>query len=75
MRHCARCVLILVASVVLWEITPVAASGDTVMIHSDATWRTSRGTVEVTPDWVSAVDYDDSDGAGWIRRIAPQWVI
>jgi len=36
-----------------------------VTVVSDATWRTSAGVVSVTSDWISNLNYDDSDAAGW----------
>jgi hypothetical protein len=42
-----------------------AARCDTVTIRTDDTWRTSRGTTPVTTDWISNLNYDDSDTAGW----------
>src|SRR4051812_32447619 len=40
--------------------------GGTVTVVSDATWRTSAGVVSVTSDWVSNLNYNDSDAAGWV---------
>ena len=47
------------------EVEQLLADPQTVTIRSDATWRTSRGSMAVTADWISSVDYDDSDAAGW----------
>src|SRR5436305_6352064 len=42
-----------------------ASRSQSVTVVSDATWRTSAGVVSVTPDWISNLNYDDSDAAGW----------
>ena len=42
-----------------------ASRADAVTVVSDATWRTSAGVISVTSDWVSNLNYDDSDAAGW----------
>lgn len=42
-----------------------AARAESITVVSDATWRTSAGVVAVTPDWISNLNYDDSDQAGW----------
>ncbi|MBN2476632.1 MAG: hypothetical protein JXB62_18625 [Pirellulales bacterium] len=59
----ARCTSTL-ALMSLIVATPISA--ETISIRSGSTWRTSAGTIAVTPDWIAAVDYDDSDEAGWV---------
>jgi len=50
-----------------WPVLASTPSVQTLTIRSDATWRTSRGTVAVTPEWTSSLSYDDSDAAGWVN--------
>ena len=38
-----------------------------VSVVTDATWRTSAGTVSVEADWYSKLNYNDSDAAGWVN--------
>src|SRR5882724_7846427 len=52
-------------SIVLPLLFGGALRADPVTVVSDATWRTSAGVVSVTSDWVSNLNYDDSDAAGW----------
>ncbi len=49
----------------LFVALPSSARCDSLLVRSDATWRTSRGTTPVTSDWISNLDYDDSDANGW----------
>lgn len=38
---------------------------DSVLLKTDATWRTIKGSVTVPTNWNSSVIFDDSDAAGW----------
>jgi hypothetical protein len=50
---------------VLFICASGCALGDILVIKTDATWRTIKGTASVPADWNSSVIFDDSDQAGW----------
>lgn len=49
------------------------ALADTVLLKTDATWRTINGTATISTNWNSAVVFDDSDEADWTNSFkSPQ---
>jgi hypothetical protein len=64
-RPIARVVLAAAAAISAISCS-LAGAADSRLIVTDATWRACRGTNPVTADWISNVDYDDSDAAGWV---------
>ena len=43
----------------------LTALADTVLLKTDASWRTIKGSVTIPTNWNSSVIFDDSDQAGW----------
>lgn len=58
---------------VLLCFSALSTLADTVLLKTDATWRTINGSATIPTNWNSSVIFDDSDQAGWTNAFkSPQ---